>query len=759
MTTNIDRGRKLYGKAKGGSRASSLRRGVTVGASSGGYVSVLLDGSDEPVTLACGVDLDAGQSVSVMNDGGTYKIIGGGEGSGAGFAETDPTVPAWAKQPTKPTYTAKEVGALPASTVIPTRVGQLENDKGYALARLAASLIPDGTEIPSPADLNTAAYLKVGNYFCRRDDFVQMLTNCPCSDAFMMQVYSPLSTTIDNEDSAFIYRIRKIMTWRGDEYVQQCNTNGSAGVWTFGAWEKVSRGDCMPKSGGTFTGGISGTSLSLTGNINANWVTAKWLRATEAENAASNTGKIAVLDSNGWVYYRTPAQVLSDIGGAKLGSPNNLVHNSNEVTMVPDAYSGILHFNYRTASGEQNGSIEEYHFDNGHGGTDGVTLVADRFSGRAATAHTASAIVAANDLEAVTAGFKPNGGSFDFEVLAANARFYVGEMYIGNEPVATRGWVSAQIANSGGGGGGGGSALPVGYTQVDYIRSNGTQYIDTGFTPNQNTRVVMECEVTSADNGTSMTALFGVRDNDGASRGFAVFVRPAFDILYHQHSGNYGNVSCNMQGWLIVEKNRNQVFVDGNHVSTFNDESFTSSATLTLFAAHEPGDVKVHYTAGKIRSCKIYDNGTLIRDYIPCRNASGAVGLYDLANSRFYTSAGSGSFVAGPNEETLYSNTSGTTGTITLPRSAADFAFLEIQYTDGSNRYQTARVYFPNGKSVAIDRTVSNGSATYYCSSVLTINGTSITQGNQYQTVLNGNDTADINTGSLLKITQVIGWK
>lgn len=36
------------------------------------------------------------------------------------FTETDPTVPAWAKQANKPTYTAAEVGALPDTTVIPT---------------------------------------------------------------------------------------------------------------------------------------------------------------------------------------------------------------------------------------------------------------------------------------------------------------------------------------------------------------------------------------------------------------------------------------------------------------------------------------------------------------------------------------------------------------------------------------------------------------------------------------------------------------
>lgn len=40
-------------------------------------------------------------------------------GATAVQTETDPTVPSWAKQPRKPTYTAAEVGALPANTTIP----------------------------------------------------------------------------------------------------------------------------------------------------------------------------------------------------------------------------------------------------------------------------------------------------------------------------------------------------------------------------------------------------------------------------------------------------------------------------------------------------------------------------------------------------------------------------------------------------------------------------------------------------------------
>ena len=45
--------------------------------------------------------------------------------------ESDPTVPDWAKAATKPAYTAKEVGALPDTTKIPTKVSELENDKGF----------------------------------------------------------------------------------------------------------------------------------------------------------------------------------------------------------------------------------------------------------------------------------------------------------------------------------------------------------------------------------------------------------------------------------------------------------------------------------------------------------------------------------------------------------------------------------------------------------------------------------------------------
>ena len=47
------------------------------------------------------------------------------------YTETDPTVPAWAKASTKPTYTAVEVGALPDTTEIPNALSDLTDDSTH----------------------------------------------------------------------------------------------------------------------------------------------------------------------------------------------------------------------------------------------------------------------------------------------------------------------------------------------------------------------------------------------------------------------------------------------------------------------------------------------------------------------------------------------------------------------------------------------------------------------------------------------------
>ena len=52
----------------------------------------------------------------------------------------------------------------------------------------------------------------------------------------------------------------------------------------------------------------------LTGNLTGKYITGTWLQTTEATALGSAATKICVLDGSGWVYYRTPEQIRSDIG-------------------------------------------------------------------------------------------------------------------------------------------------------------------------------------------------------------------------------------------------------------------------------------------------------------------------------------------------------------------------------------------------------------------------------------------------------------
>ena len=58
-----------------------------------------------------------------------------------GYTETDPTVPAWAKASTKPTYTASEVGALPDTTEIPNALADLDDDSTHRVVTDAEKAI------------------------------------------------------------------------------------------------------------------------------------------------------------------------------------------------------------------------------------------------------------------------------------------------------------------------------------------------------------------------------------------------------------------------------------------------------------------------------------------------------------------------------------------------------------------------------------------------------------------------------------------
>ena len=183
-------------------------------------------------------------------------------------------------------------------------------------------------------------------------------------------------------------------------------------------------------------------------------------------------------------------------------------------------------------------------------------------------------------------------------------------------------------------------ALPGGYTKLAYIESTGTQYINTGFIPNNNTKAVCDAELISGTNNISVP--FGTYES-GSNR---------FALMYHHQlgwthwvGGASGQCAGEQLGRHTFTLTGTSLIVD-SATKTFTTAAFTGSVPMFIFGINYQGSLD--YAASmRLYSCKIYDNGALVRDFVPCKNASGTVGLYDDANGVFYSNAGSGTFSYG----------------------------------------------------------------------------------------------------------------
>lgn len=184
--------------------------------------------------------------------------------------------------------------------------------------------------------------------------------------------------------------------------------------------------------------------------------------------------------------------------------------------------------------------------------------------------------------------------------------------------------------------------LPDGYTQLDYIQSSGTQYIDTGFKPNQDTRLIITVDFSQT---AAWKWIFGARQ-DASLNAFGFLLQENRKYRF-DYGASTNNLSYNPTGNMTIDINKNNCYIDDTLASTATYTNFTTPVSCFLFGNNNNGT----YTSGatlKMYSCKIYDNGALVRNFIPCKDSSGTVGLYDIVGNKFYRNNGSGSFTAGP---------------------------------------------------------------------------------------------------------------
>lgn len=197
------------------------------------------------------------------------------------------------------------------------------------------------------------------------------------------------------------------------------------------------------------------------------------------------------------------------------------------------------------------------------------------------------------------------------------------------------------------------SRLPEGYTEIEYIESSEGAGINTQIIPTDTFKLMLDVEPIEIAQTAQYIAYSGV-------------------YMPLQQSGYWGGIFWTQSG---VKTSSGGGSTITNTFRTISPDTTPRKMSITLdypnkTAAIE-GEAEISVpspsyatnmsslallsngsTATAVRarlySCKIELNDEIVRDFVPCVNPTGEIGLYDLSGSQFYGNAHSGAFTAGP---------------------------------------------------------------------------------------------------------------
>lgn len=187
-------------------------------------------------------------------------------------------------------------------------------------------------------------------------------------------------------------------------------------------------------------------------------------------------------------------------------------------------------------------------------------------------------------------------------------------------------------------------ALPSGYTRLASIMSNGAQYINTRVKPTNKTRVVFKLSGFPASKHSQSP--FGSRGSSSSSDKFVFLAAQdigAYRTDFYNNNANFV-ATDSVSGELTIDKNGATTTLSNGVTVTNTDGAFSSNYPIFLFACNTGGSVNMPTNGVSGLECQIYEDGTIIRDYVPCITDGGEVGMYDFVTKEFFGNEGSGAF-------------------------------------------------------------------------------------------------------------------
>lgn len=175
------------------------------------------------------------------------------------------------------------------------------------------------------------------------------------------------------------------------------------------------------------------------------------------------------------------------------------------------------------------------------------------------------------------------------------------------------------------------------YTEVLYLESTGTQWINTEFTATDNTKVEIKLSNVTGDDCPIISA-----STDWNMGRYIMTSQDNKFIFWYAAKHEFGSIPP-VNNIHTISVYRDVITYDDT--TPFNDSTNRNVPNLTnlwIFATpgqqRSPNKFKLYY-------CKIWDNDVLVRDLIPVLDENNVPCLYDKVEKKFYYNAGTGTFV------------------------------------------------------------------------------------------------------------------
>lgn len=187
------------------------------------------------------------------------------------------------------------------------------------------------------------------------------------------------------------------------------------------------------------------------------------------------------------------------------------------------------------------------------------------------------------------------------------------------------------------------------YTELTYIESSGTQYIDTGvgaldFFGNFKIEEKAQFLTTTRQ---QYGAVSYVGNNDPSNLFLAPICIYNDNFFVQMSNTGVSLVSADTNIHTFRTDNQNlKAYIDGTSYDYTSSTSSTDNRNVYLLARNNRGTAD-QFCKKRIYYCKIYNGDTLVRDYIPVLDSNNVACMYDKVNNVFYYNQGTGTFTAG----------------------------------------------------------------------------------------------------------------